>query len=286
MKYYFDPSFNVVNKNRYANLIKYLFLHYDQFVTEVVGENFEESVYRNLLYPSAKYKYWIHRRHRAYKYQRARRLGKSYKVKELISFADFERDFKPPVAVADMACLQLFIRGLEKIIAHNSIVHDQNGRCFKLEGNGPYLFISVISTIIAERFPNLDHSHNDGPFNCCAYTATASIHVPEYIPVYMFIFKLLKKKKLDFRYETISSEVFSQFMDVVAENLAEIKIKEILSSDVQSTLDDDDIERAIYNREESNKHVELNRMLKKMDLPDIVEAYFNVYGTLPAGYLD
>lgn len=57
MKYYFDSGFNVVSKNRYANLIKYLFLHYDQFGAEVIGNDFEHSIYRDVVYPSAKFDY-------------------------------------------------------------------------------------------------------------------------------------------------------------------------------------------------------------------------------------
>ncbi|SMC61351.1 hypothetical protein [Pedobacter nyackensis] len=285
MRYHLDPSFNVVNKNRYANLIKYLFEYYDQFVAEVLGNNFEQSVYRDLIYPSARYEYWIYRRNRAYDYKEARRFGRSYKMKELISFENFERNFKPPVVDADLSCLRLFIHGLVQIIAHNSIVHDQNNRCFKLATNGNELFKSVISSIITERFPNIGQISNESPFDCFAYKTTTSVNTPEFIPVYTFIFKLLKKKKLDFRYGTISSEIFSKLMEKITEVSAETEIKNILNS-APSTLDDDDTERAIYNREESEKHTAIKQMLDTMNLPDIVEAYFNAYGKLPANYLD
>jgi hypothetical protein len=283
MKYYFDTNFHIVTKNRYINLLKYLFSHYDQFVAEVVGD-FEQSAYRNLLYPTASYDYYYYRRNRASQYKEAKRKGHPYEIKELISFEEFKRNFQAPVINAELSSLSLFISGLEDIINHNCIVHDKKGMCFKTEGNGFQLFRSTISAIIQERFPNLlEGKHNRLP-HCKFHRTGASSDHSELMPVYVFIFKKLKKKKLDFNYQKVSSKVFSKFMDVIDKNIAEMKIQEILNSDVESTLDDDDIERAIYNREQSDKYADVKQMIEIMKPPVIVGAYYSVYGALPANY--
>lgn len=284
MKYYADPSFDVVTKNRYVKLIKHLFSHYEQFVAEVVGNDFEQSVYRNLLYPTASHDYYYYRRHRAYHYKEARSTGRSYVVKDLIPFEAFERDFQPPIVNAELSCLRLFIYAIEEIINNYCIVHDQNGKCFKLTGNRPYVFSSIISEIIAAQFPNRIVEKDENSLSCRFYTIGLSKEHLELIPVYTFMFKLLKKKKLDLKYQEISLKVFSQVRESITQNLVKMQIKELLTNSVQSTLNDEERERAIYNREQLDRRADLKRMLEMMKAPVIVEAYINVYEALPANY--
>jgi hypothetical protein len=183
----------------------------------------------------------------------------------------------------ELSTLRLYIGCIYIIFCYSSIVHDQKGSCFKDVGNWNDDFLSIIRSIVKERFSNLDQANID-IFNCCTYKATTSDELPEFIPVFMFIFKLLKKQKLDFKYGTIPLKMFSGLDHLLTRISAELEIEKILDSDVESTLDEDDIERALYNREEAAKYDEINRMMEMMNLPDIVEAYFNVYGKLPDNY--
>jgi|GEM_PF-2102416 len=281
MEYYFDSGFTIVNKNRYTNLIKYLFQHYDQFVAEVIGGDFEHSVFRNVLYPTAQYEYDQYRRDRIFYYTDAKQYGTPHHLKALIPFEEFKLTFKPPIIHAELSTLRLFIYGIDQIMLHNSIVHDHMGKCFKLYGNGDELFKAVAKEIIKKQFPNIDLNGPETPFHCPKYITTRSFEVTEFVAVYTFVFKLLKKKNLDFKYQTIPMKAFSGLVHTIEKYWVEEEIRKILKSNTENMLDDGDMELISQNRLEAARQAELKRML---ELPVIVEAYFMVYDQLPANY--
>lgn len=135
------------------------------------------------------------------------------------------------------------------------------------------LDIEVISGIIAERFPSIDLESKCGPFDRSVYVPRMFPDVREFLPAYMFVFKLLKKKKLNFKHMTVSSRSFPKLKDMLKKYSTELEIERMLVRR-PSSFADDVIERLLSNRKESKKQTEIKKLLS---LPVIMEAYFNVY---------
>src|SRR5215217_6693097 len=245
MKYYFDSSFSVVTKNRLAKLLRYLFGYYDQFCREVIGDDFENSDYRNFLYPTAEFEYYIFRRHRAYAYQQARKKGMAYVLDPLPSFADFEESFEQPVIDVELSSMQIFLKALNHIMMCSSIVYDHKGMCFKERGNNVEIFEAILSEIISERFPRLLPENRVR--NLWDYRTYLKLtEKSDLKPAYAFIFRLLRQKKLDFKYGELSRKIFGDMMSAMNEILLEHQITEILKSKSDSEfaeeIDEDDYE--------------------------------------------
>lgn len=287
MKYYFDRRFSVVTKGRFVNFIKYLFEHYDQFCKEVIGDDFENSVYRKSLYPTAEYEYYVFRRHRAFDYQQARRRGSAYVVKPLPSFSAFELGFKKPVIDAELSSMRLFIMGMDNILMSSSIVHDHKGMCFKEHGNNRELFDDAVMEAISERYPLLLRGRKLDDF--LDFRTYNKLREPvELRPVYVFIFRLIREMKLDFKYGEISRKVFGNIMSELNRIWLEHQVKEILKSNSEEKfaeeMDEEDYEILLNEQERTAKRMDEKRMLDSMKIPQVVEAYVSVYEKLPANF--
>lgn len=269
------PEFTLAGNSRFMTICKFIFEHYEDFCKTIFPKGLAKSGYLPLFYPTAEYDYYFYRLRRAQYYQEARKENWTYVVEPLISFKQFATHFKAPEVNETLSRLRLFINVLENIF-NSSIVY--NGKYRRFSRYSDY-FHEDLKTIIPLYINGAEEFTHDDLFDFRKYDYG---HEIDYRPVYCYFLTLMKQKKLDIYYRPIYSD-FSNMLYKDHRDWTSYQIKKILSAKT-------DLGASIFSEAEEQKYKEMmteadeKKLLKNIKIPQIVEAYYQVFHRLPENY--
>lgn len=270
-RYKHKEQYEYISRTRCTNLFKKMLADLPGLAKQLAPQGFENSIYHAKYFPTAEQLYHNYRQSRALSYKRARRYGADYLLRDVIPFADFLNTFKPDPPDLRRELLNLFIEGVKEIFDRNSLVLDRKFNTYKRRWG--LEFEECMFKAVKTFFPEYTTGQQWELFSFLTYQSV------DMKPVYSYVFSLLKKKNLDFRYEVISIKVFNELIETVESIDAEIKIKQILKGNEKHL-------KTIKESDQPLFQVEADRQLLEaiMSPPQVVVAYFEVYGHWPENY--
>lgn len=219
-RYKHNGQYEIISRTRCINLFKKLLANLPGFAEQVFPQGIENSPYHSKYCFTAEMAYREYRELRAMYYKLSRRNSTAYLLDDMIPFLDFLKTFNPAPLDLQREVLNLFIEGMHEIFNHSSLVHDGKFNTYKRRYGLEFedCMFKAVKTI----FPEYTTGERWELFSVRTYQKV------DMKPVYRYLFSLLKKEGLDYRYEVISSKIFDQLIDSLERIGAEFEIERIL----------------------------------------------------------
>jgi hypothetical protein len=270
-RYKYKEQYEFISRTRCTNLFKKLLADLPGLAEYIAPQGFENSIYHAKYFPTAEQVYHDYRLSRALSYKDARRYGTDYQPEDLVPFADFLKTFNPAPPDLRRELLNLFIKGMQEMFDRNSLVLDRKFHTYKRRWG--LEFEECMFTAVKTFFPEYTTGKQWELFSVRTY------RVVDMKPVYCYIFSLLKKEKLDYRYQIVPSKIFDALIGTLESFAAEAEIQQILSEDEEHPDIEEDPDQSRLQLEADLQLVE-----EIMRPPTVVSAYFEVYGHWPENY--
>lgn len=263
-RYKHKEQYEYISRTRCTNLFKKMLADLPGLAKQIAPQGFENSIYHAKYFPTAEQVYHDYRQSRALSYKDAKRDGTDYLLKDIIPFADFLKTFNPAPPDLRRELLDLFIEGMQEIFNRNALVLDRKHHTYKRRWG--LEFEECMYKAVETFFPEYTTGEQWEFFSVRTYQFV------DMKPVYCYVFSLLKKEKLDYRYEVVSCKIFNELIDTLESFAAENKIKQILRGDEES--------------DQPQMQLDADRQLLEAIIypPPVVAAYFEVYGHWPENY--
>lgn len=257
-------QYEIISRTRCTNLFKKMLADLPGLAKQIAPQGFENSIYHAKYFPTAEQVYHDYRQSRALSYKDARRDGTDYLSEDLVPFGDFLKTFNPAPPDLRRELLNLFIEGMQEIFNGDALVLDRKFHTYKRR------YTSEFKECMFKAVQTFSPEYTTG--KQWELFSVRTYQIADMKPVYCYIFSLLKKENLDYRYEVVSSIFFNKLIDKLESFTAEIKIKQILKGAEES--------------DQTRLQIEADRQLLEAIVypPPVVEAYFEVYGHWPENY--
>jgi hypothetical protein len=270
-RYKHKEQYEYISRTRCTNLFKKMLADLPGLAKQIAPQGFENSIYHAKYFPTAEQVYHDYRQSRALSYKDAKRDGTDYLLKDIIPFADFLKTFNPAQPDLRRELLNLFIESMQEIFNRNALVLDRKFHTYKRRWG--LEFEECMFKAVETFFPEYTTGEQWEFFSVRTYQFV------DMKPVYCYVFSLLKKEKLDYRYGVVSSKIFDELTGTLESFAAEAKIKQILSKDEEHSHVEEELDPSRLQYESDHQLLELI-----MRPPPVVVAYFEVYGHWPDNY--